>query len=41
VIENDPRYVRIITDSISSWLGKSVKDTLFMNCEEPKPNILP
>lgn len=40
LIENDHRYVRIITDSISSWLGKSATDTLFIDCEEPKSNIL-
>lgn len=40
LIENDPKYVSVITDNISSWLGKAVKEVMFVNCEEPKSNIL-
>jgi DNA modification methylase len=34
LIENDPRYVNVIMNSISSWLGKSVNDVLFVNCQK-------
>jgi len=40
LIENDPRYIDVITNSISSWLGKSVKDVLFVNCQEPQSDVL-
>jgi len=40
LIENDPRYIDVITNSISSWLGKSAKDVLFVNCQEPQSNAL-
>ena len=40
LIENDPRYINVITDGISSWLGKSVEDVLFVNCQEPQSNVL-
>jgi len=41
LIENDPRYISVITSSISSWLGKAVEDVLFVNCQKPDTsNIL-
>jgi DNA modification methylase len=41
LIENDPRYVNVITNSISSWLGKSVNDALFVNCQKSETsNVL-
>jgi DNA modification methylase len=35
LIENDPRYISVITKNIPSWLGKSVEDVLFVNCQKP------
>lgn len=41
LIENDPRYIGVITKNIPSWLGKSVEDVLFVNCQKPDTsNIL-
>lgn len=33
LIEQDPKYVSVITKGITSWLGKSAEDVLFLNCE--------
>jgi DNA modification methylase len=35
LIESDPRYISVITKNIPSWLGKSVEDVLFVNCQKP------
>ncbi len=35
LIENDPNYINYITKNITTWLGKSVEDVLFVNSEKP------
>ena len=35
LIEQNPKYINVITKSIMSWLGKSAEDVLFLNCKGP------
>ncbi len=33
LIEQDPKYISVIMKRITSWLGKSAENVLFLNCE--------
>lgn len=35
LIEQNLKYINVITKSIMSWLGKSAEDVLFLNCKGP------
>lgn len=35
LIEQDPKYVSVIIKSITTWLGKSAEDVLYLNCNRP------
>jgi DNA modification methylase len=35
LIEQEPKYIKVITQNICSWIGKSMTDVFFQNCTRP------
>ncbi|MBI5525593.1 MAG: site-specific DNA-methyltransferase [Deltaproteobacteria bacterium] len=35
LIENEPKYVDVVRREIASWMGRTVRDVLFIGCEPP------
>lgn len=39
LFDNNPAYVKIMRESVASWLGKAADDVLWLNCDPAPPSL--